>query len=157
MNRDGQLGWWEKKNYSISARCLNVSLSSEKVCTSLWLFYVELIHFCPFFRHILNINTLLTVFQLKKPLCRACMVPKSWSCHWWGRMRGKQKKRQDSVKKRSGWLGVEVVIARSHYGTKIKFRCSKTRDESQIFNLEKALSVEGTGWSANGISHSEPC
>lgn len=52
---------------------------------------------------------------------------------------------------------MEGVIAGSHYKTKIKSRCSKTGDESQIFNLERRLSVESAGWSANGISHSEPC
>lgn len=53
-------------------------------------------------------------------------------------------RKEEEGRKISGWLGVEVVIARNHYGTKIKFRCSKTRDENQIFNFEWwVLKAEG--------------
>lgn len=49
------------------------------------------------------------------------------------------------MKKISGWLGVKVVIAKSHYKTKIKFGCNKTGDESQIFNLEESWVLKAQG------------
>lgn len=69
-------------------------------------------------------------------------------------MTGEQKERQEREtmwKKRLGWLGVEVVIAGSHYKTKIKFRRNKTGDESQIFNLEERWVLKAQGGVQMGL------